>query len=270
MDDTNTYTNQNEGQDENQTIKAGLDGYTQGARPGEGPEGVEIPAAGGAETDAGQSSGSNGKEYRTGSNQAGQQQNYSCQDAAWTGGSYQERSYQQGNYQNVPGACSAGDYQNNAYQNNGYQGSAYQNNGYQGSGYQNNGYQNGAYQDYSGQNGAYQGVSYQNGSYQNGAFSGSGYQDPGNGYQPYSGMQPYPNGQMELEEPVKVGEWVLSLLLMMIPCVNIIMMFVWAFSSTEKKSKSNFFKAYLIFFGISIGLMMLIWIAVVVFALMLG
>ena len=42
----------------------------------------------------------------------------------------------------------------------------------------------------------------------------------------------------------------ISMLVMLIPCVNIVMMFVWAFSSTEKKSKSNFFKAYLIFFAI--------------------
>ncbi|NBK94036.1 hypothetical protein D5278_19065 [bacterium 1XD21-13] len=44
----------------------------------------------------------------------------------------------------------------------------------------------------------------------------------------------------------------ISLLVMFIPCVNIVMMFVWAFSSKEKKSKSNFFKAYLIFFAIAI------------------
>ena len=54
---------------------------------------------------------------------------------------------------------------------------------------------------------------------------------------------------------------------MMIPCVNIIMMFVWAFSSTEKKSKSNFFKAYLIFFGIAMGVMLMIWVFIVFLAL---
>lgn len=54
----------------------------------------------------------------------------------------------------------------------------------------------------------------------------------------------------ELEEPMTMGEWLITMLIMMIPCANIIMMFVWAFSSTEKKSKSNFFKAYLIFFAV--------------------
>ena len=39
-----------------------------------------------------------------------------------------------------------------------------------------------------------------------------------------------------LEEPVTKGEWALCYFLMMIPCVGFIMMFVWAFSSSEKKS----------------------------------
>ena len=35
------------------------------------------------------------------------------------------------------------------------------------------------------------------------------------------------------------------MLVMMIPCVNIVMMFVWAFGN-GKKSKSNYFKAALV------------------------
>ena len=122
-------------------------------------------------------------------------------------------------------------------------------------------------------------------SYYNGAFSGTGGQNYDGGYQQYNSGQPYQNtyqhmyqnayqnpyqnnSQMELEEPVKISEWVLAMVLMLIPCVNIIMMFVWAFSSTEKKSKSNFFKAYLIFFGISMGVMLLVWVAIVFFAML--
>ena len=125
----------------------------------------------------------------------------------------------------------------------------------------------------------------QNASYYNGAFSGTGGQNYDGGYQQYNSGQPYQNtyqhtyqnayqnpyqnnSQMELEEPVKISEWVLAMVLMLIPCVNIIMMFVWAFSSTEKKSKSNFFKAYLIFFGISMGVMLLVWVAIVFFAML--
>lgn len=108
-----------------------------------------------------------------------------------------------------------------------------------------NGYQSGYNQnDYN--QGAYSQNSYQN----NGAYNQNYNQNPYNNYNgnyriPY--QQP---PQLDLEEPVKMGEWLLSLLVMLIPCVNIIMMFVWAFGQTEKKSKSNFFKAYLIVFAI--------------------
>jgi heme/copper-type cytochrome/quinol oxidase subunit 2 len=63
--------------------------------------------------------------------------------------------------------------------------------------------------------------------------------------------QPQPSN---LEEPMTLGEWLVTMLIMLIPCVNIIMAFVWAFSSKEKKSKSNYFKAYLIFIAIVIVL----------------
>ncbi|MCR4690347.1 MAG: hypothetical protein K5739_03255 [Lachnospiraceae bacterium] len=69
-----------------------------------------------------------------------------------------------------------------------------------------------------------------------------------------------------LEEPVTMGEWLISLLLMMIPCVNIVLMFVWAFSSSEKKSKSNFFKAELIMMGVGVAL----YIVFFVLAMVLG
>lgn len=74
-------------------------------------------------------------------------------------------------------------------------------------------------------------------------------------------IQPQAQGPVgqELEEPVSVGEWMISMLLLMIPCVNIVLMFVWAFSDSEKKSKSNYFKASLIWTGIGIG----IWIVMI-------
>ena len=64
----------------------------------------------------------------------------------------------------------------------------------------------------------------------------------------------YQPPQNELEEPMTMGEWMITLLIMLIPCANIVMAFVWAFSSKEKKSKSNYFKAYLIFMAIVIVL----------------
>ncbi len=137
------------------------------------------------------------------------------------------------------------------------------NQGYgEGGGQPNEGCQNGGYINAGQPNDNYQNNSYQNSSYSGNNYQNSGYQ---NTYQPYNNTQPYQNGQLELEEPVKISEWVLSLVLLMIPCVNIIMMFVWAFSSTEKKSKSNFFKAYLIFFAISMAFVVLIWFAIIFF-----
>ena len=77
-------------------------------------------------------------------------------------------------------------------------------------------------------------------------------------YQPYQQTQQSYNqsyqANTDLEEPVSFGDWMLSTLLMSIPCVNIIMMFVWAFGSSTKKSKSNYFKASLICSAIGIGL----------------
>lgn len=62
--------------------------------------------------------------------------------------------------------------------------------------------------------------------------------------QPYQ-QTSYQGSNTELEEPVTFGEWMITMLVMMIPCVNIVMMFVWAFGN-GKKSKSNYFKAALV------------------------
>lgn len=75
-------------------------------------------------------------------------------------------------------------------------------------------------------------------------------------------FQSQPVYQEGLEEPVKMGEWLIALLIMMIPCVNIVMMFVWAFSKGDKKSKSNFFKAYLVYFAIMIGISIVLYATV--------
>ena len=83
------------------------------------------------------------------------------------------------------------------------------------------------------------------------------YQQP---YQQPVYQQPAPG----LEEPMSLGEWMITLLILFIPCVNIVMMFVWAFSSKQKKSKSNFFKAQLIYTGIMILLYIIVLVVFVV------
>ena len=62
------------------------------------------------------------------------------------------------------------------------------------------------------------------------------------------------------EAPISVGDWVLTILILAIPIVNIIMLFVWAFSSDYSKSKSNFAKANLIWLLISIALAVIFFV----------
>lgn len=89
----------------------------------------------------------------------------------------------------------------------------------------------------------------------------------------YSTGYPQPDSSQSyagLEEPVTKGEWAICFLLMMIPCVGFIMMFVWAFSSTEKKSKSNFFKVQLIFVGVVFVLYFLLFMFGMIMGIAMG
>ncbi|MEO7013002.1 MAG: hypothetical protein ABI127_01740 [Dokdonella sp.] len=45
---------------------------------------------------------------------------------------------------------------------------------------------------------------------------------------------------------MSLGDWIITFIILAIPLVNIVMLFVWAFSSTTNPNKSNFCKAYLI------------------------
>ena len=108
-------------------------------------------------------------------------------------------------------------------------------------------------------------------SYQEPSYEEPVYQEPAmqTSYSDYS--QPVtPQSYDGLEEPVSKGEWALCFLLMMIPCVGFIMMFVWAFSSSEKKSKSNFFKVQLIFVGVIFVLYFLLAIFGLAMGIMMG
>lgn len=98
-----------------------------------------------------------------------------------------------------------------------------------------------------------------NGNTYTGNNNGNYQQYPYNNYN-YNGnyQAPYQqNSPLDLEEPMKMSEWLISLLITLIPCVGLIMIFVWAFGSTEKKSKSNFFKAYLVFGVIRIAIFLI-------------
>ncbi len=98
----------------------------------------------------------------------------------------------------------------------------------------------------------------QNG-YQNGYGNGWGSQGQGYYQQNYYQNAYYQDPRRSrLEEPMTLGEWLLTILVAVIPCVNVIMMFVWAFGRGTKRSKSNWAKAILIFMliGVVIGVIL--------------
>ncbi len=71
------------------------------------------------------------------------------------------------------------------------------------------------------------------------------YQHQQQGYQQAT-QQNYQQQNFQNEQPVKVGEWILTMILAGIPFVGFILMLVWAFGSDTKKSKSNWAKAQLL------------------------
>lgn len=60
------------------------------------------------------------------------------------------------------------------------------------------------------------------------------------------------NFEPKKDEIVSIKEWLITILIMSIPIVNIVMIFVWAFGNGTKESKANYFKATLIMFVIGI------------------
>lgn len=58
--------------------------------------------------------------------------------------------------------------------------------------------------------------------------------------------------------PVSIGNWIITLLVLMIPVVNLVMLLVWAFSSGTNPSKANFCKATLLIYAIVFGLFLLL------------
>lgn len=72
--------------------------------------------------------------------------------------------------------------------------------------------------------------------------------------------------RFENQEVISLKEWIITLLIMVIPIVNIVMLFVWAFSDNTPKSKSNWAKAKLVImllsFLLTIVLLILFWGAI--------
>jgi hypothetical protein len=57
--------------------------------------------------------------------------------------------------------------------------------------------------------------------------------------------------------PVSLGDWILTLIILAIPIVNIVMLFVWGFSSGTNPSKQNYCRAALIMTAVLVVLWVL-------------
>jgi len=67
------------------------------------------------------------------------------------------------------------------------------------------------------------------------------------------------------EQPISVGQWMLNMFLVYIPVVNIIMLIVWAVSTTEPQTKVNWARARLIWVAIAIIFTIMTWGAIFAF-----
>ena len=133
-------------------------------------------------------------------------------------------------------------YDNNQ-QNNGYQ------YGQQGSNSQNSGYNyNQNYNQNYGQNQNYN-QNYNSNYSQN---NGYNYQDNYNYNTGGQYNQTYEPGQDT--SPMTMGEWLITLLVAMIPCFGIIIYFVWAFSKTTNVNRRNFCRAQLVIMGVVLAI----------------
>ncbi|MBQ5560359.1 MAG: hypothetical protein IIT46_11395 [Lachnospiraceae bacterium] len=88
--------------------------------------------------------------------------------------------------------------------------------------------------------------------YGNNSQYGAGYgQANNNNYNDYQPKYQNPNYSQyniknSFDETVSVGDWMVTMLVLGLPCVNIIMLLVWAFGNGVKESKRNYCRANLI------------------------
>ena len=114
-----------------------------------------------------------------------------------------------------------------------------------------------------------------------------GWQQPGDPWQtppeprrPYVPDRPPSNGSANnwaYEHPrapigedtsvMSVKEWLKTILLSMIPCVGIVLIFVWAFGSSGNVNRRNFYRASLIMWAIVLAVYIVLVIAIVAIGL---
>jgi heme/copper-type cytochrome/quinol oxidase subunit 2 len=69
-------------------------------------------------------------------------------------------------------------------------------------------------------------------------------------------------GQDPLTKPMSFGDWIVTMLLLIIPVVNIVLLFIWAFGSKTNINKRNYARANLLFMAIALVLGIIIMILV--------
>lgn len=72
--------------------------------------------------------------------------------------------------------------------------------------------------------------------------------------------QVYPGAGNALNQPMTVGQWMLTIFLSSLGIIGIVMLFIWAFDSTTPLVKKNYARAMLIFQAIAVGLCIFIFI----------
>ncbi len=70
-------------------------------------------------------------------------------------------------------------------------------------------------------------------------------------------MDNYQDHNWELERPLSMGEWIITLIVLAIPCAGIIMMFVWSFGEGNI-SRRNYCRASLVFIAVGLVLALLL------------
>ena len=90
----------------------------------------------------------------------------------------------------------------------------------------------------------------------------------------YDYSQQYSRNSSEQSDnsPMDLKDWILTLIVLLIPCVGIVMYFVWAFESTGNINRRNFCRAQLIIFAVLLGIYLVLFMlfGVVAFTRVVG
>ena len=92
-----------------------------------------------------------------------------------------------------------------------------------------------------------------------------GYSQNQPGYSPNQQYYPQPSQQQQYQDPsawphMKLKDWLLTQLVLLVPILNIVLIFKWAFGKDVNPSKKTYFQASLIWTAIAIVLMILMMI----------